>query len=86
MHHQRVVEWRRPEGRPTIGMLAYRPAHDDDPQARSLVVPLEFGVTIMRLPPAAISAGEFFSTPRGILSAEQQRTLERWLRQELAEG
>ncbi|MFF3085629.1 hypothetical protein ACFVRB_11330 [Streptomyces nojiriensis] len=84
MSHQRVVEWRRPEGSPTVGMLAYRPAHDDE-HAKWLVVPLEWGVTVMRVPWEAVEAGEFFGAPSAVLSVEQQRTLGRWIRQVEAE-
>ncbi|MER6213616.1 hypothetical protein ABT213_06105 [Streptomyces sp. NPDC001674] len=84
MCHQRIVEWRRPEGRATVGMLVYRSAHDEE-HAKWLVVPMEYGVTLVRVPWEAVEAGEFFGTPSGILSVEQQRTLGRWLRQQYAE-
>ncbi|WP_405832451.1 hypothetical protein [Streptomyces sp. NBC_00105] len=84
MSHQRIVEWRRPEGSPTVGMLAYRPAHDD-PFAKWLVVPLGYGVTVMRVPWEAVAAGEFFGAPSAVISVEQQRALWRWLDQQEAE-
>ncbi|OEJ34177.1 hypothetical protein BGK67_25105 [Streptomyces subrutilus] len=80
-----MVEWRRPEGGSTVGMLAYRPAHDDE-HAKWLVVPMPFGgVTLVRVPWEAVAAGEFWGTPSQILSVEQHRTLGRWLRQQYAE-
>ncbi|MFC9296937.1 hypothetical protein ACFTWH_08490 [Streptomyces sp. NPDC057011] len=84
MSHQRVVEWRRPEGHPVVGMLAYRSAPDDE-HAKWLVVPVANGVTVLRVPWPAVEAGEFFGTGVGVLSVEQQRTIGRWLRAELPE-
>ncbi|MFF0550826.1 hypothetical protein ACFYUL_17900 [Streptomyces sp. NPDC004311] len=84
MHHQRIVEWRRPEGRPTVGMLAYRSAYDDE-HAKWLVVPMEYGVTLVRVPWESVEAGEFFGTGVGALSVEEHRTLGRWIRQQYAE-
>ncbi|MFI5638297.1 hypothetical protein ACIA8H_12870 [Streptomyces goshikiensis] len=83
MNHQRIVEWRRPEGRSAVGMLAYKPAHDDE-HAKWLVVPMEYGVTVVRVPWEAVAAGEFFGTGVGVLSVEEHRTLGRWLRSGLA--
>ncbi|AXE23529.1 hypothetical protein C0216_08690 [Streptomyces globosus] len=85
MHHQRVVEWRRPGSASTVGMLRYKPTFDD-PHAKWFVVPIGFGgVTVMRVPWEAVEAGEFFRVPPRTLSVEEERTLARYFRQHLAE-
>ncbi|MGW2038701.1 hypothetical protein [Streptomyces virginiae] len=85
MRHQRLVEWRRPSGTSTVGMLLYKAAFDDE-HAKWLVVPIGFGsVTVTRVPWSAVEAGEFFRVPPRTLSAEDERTLARYFRQYLAE-
>lgn len=85
MHHQRLVEWRKPGRDPVVGMLLYRPAADDE-HAKWIVQPRPYGGVLMeRVPWPAVEAGEFFRTPPRVLSIEDERTLARWFRRELAE-
>ncbi|MCJ0868116.1 hypothetical protein [Streptomyces sp. AP-93] len=80
-----MVEWRKPDGSSTVGMLMSRPAFDDE-FARWLVVPVGFGSVICHpiLWPA-VAEGEFWGVPAGTVSSDDARTLAQYFRRYLAE-
>ncbi|MFE3932893.1 hypothetical protein ACFXPJ_03585 [Streptomyces goshikiensis] len=77
--------WRHVDGKSTVGMLLHRPS-GDDPDAMWLISPIGLGSVLQQCVPwPAVDEGRFFVAPPRALSVEEECTLARWFRRQLAD-